>query len=182
MMICANCNHEQSYHLAGFNDRGERIFGGVGACTQDGCVCNQFRFPEPNVGVLIDPPPLGTPVQPQMRMGEQASDDGGKTWHHDKAAELPDETAQFVDRMMRNANLLALIPEDFILAMGNVMEAGVKGDRTAHDWMELAPQEVEKKLRSAMRHLANGEYDAAACNCLILWWHLQRGDRVTKQP
>lgn len=66
------------------------------------------------------------------------------------------------------------VPPMFVEVMDEVMEEGVKNGRKAGDWKDLPPEMLEKKLRSAIGHMARGEYVAAACNCLILWWHLQR--------
>ncbi len=66
------------------------------------------------------------------------------------------------------------VPPEFIRALDDVLAKGVKHGRESLDWQCLTEDQVKEKLRSLMRHTANGEYDAAACNCLILWWHLQR--------
>lgn len=90
----------------------------------------------------------------------------------ERAEECEREAAESVDAMERD--VADHVPSAFVMAMEAVFEAGVKGDRKPGDWMRITPAEAEAKMRSALRHLANGEYDAAACNCLILWWHFQR--------
>lgn len=70
--------------------------------------------------------------------------------------------------------LLAHIPIEFALAVGKVMQDGLKEGRQPGDWKDLGPGPAAEKLASALRHLANAEYAAAAANCLILWWHFDR--------
>ncbi len=88
--------------------------------------------------------------------------------------EVPSEPGSAPAQMVGPYVLPEHIPIEFIEMLEQVFDRGVKDGRSPGDWKRISPAEAEQKIRSAMRHLANGEYVAAAANCLIMWWNLQR--------
>ena len=78
------------------------------------------------------------------------------------------------DDMELQKQLLAHVPLEFVLQMGQVFEDGLRGSRLPGDWKQLPPETHHGKLKSLLGHAATGEFVAAACNALILWWHRER--------
>jgi hypothetical protein len=76
---------------------------------------------------------------------------------------------------------MALVPFDFIAAMADNFERGLKDGRKAFDWKKIEWNDAEtlKYFSKLMRHLmsaAEGKTDcdhlaAVACNAAILWHH-----------
>ncbi len=67
-----------------------------------------------------------------------------------------------------------LVPREFIMAMGMRLRDGIKDGREAGDWKDLKHGPAWQKRMNLEVHVEAGEYDSAACNALILWWHFQR--------
>lgn len=60
------------------------------------------------------------------------------------------------------------------MAMGRVMRSGLKDGRQMGDWQGLPRLVAANKTANLFIHMDAKEYDAVACNALILWWHFQR--------
>ncbi len=73
-----------------------------------------------------------------------------------------------------------LVPKEFIIALGRVFRDGLKDGRKADDWKELSKDDALSKVHNMYVHTGAEEYDSAACNSLILWWHFQREDPADK--
>lgn len=78
----------------------------------------------------------------------------------------------------------SLVDAGFIMAMAEVLEAGLKGARKREDWQRIPrPQALEECRDALLRHaFGQGPEDerqhlaAVACNAMILWWHLGQDD------
>lgn len=76
----------------------------------------------------------------------------------------------------------SLVDAGFIMAMAEVMEAGLKGGRNREDWQRVERQQAIEEYRDALLRHAFGQgpederqhLAAVACNAMILWWHLGR--------
>lgn len=76
----------------------------------------------------------------------------------------------------------SLVDAGFIMAMAEVMEAGLKGERNREDWQRIERQQALEEYRDALLRHAFGQgpederqhLAAVACNAMILWWHLGR--------
>lgn len=74
----------------------------------------------------------------------------------------------------------SLVDADFIMAMAEVLELGLKGGRNREDWQRIPrPQALEEYRDALLRHaLGQGPENvrqhlaATAVNAMILWWHL----------
>lgn len=159
--ICITCRHPRRRHRDG-----------TGICI---CDCNMFRGEPPKAPVCDDCPDWAADFAPadfpRVEESIEAADseptrDGPFEY---RAPHQSSEFRYYVEKHCRH------ISPEFISAMDAIFEAGVKGDRVALDWQDLPPTEASKKLKNLLVHLAADEFDSAACNALILWWHFQRG-------
>ena len=77
----------------------------------------------------------------------------------------------------------SLVDPGFIMAMAELMERGLKDGRKREDWQRVPREQALEEYRDAgLRHaLGYGEETeeehqvAMACNAMIRWWHLRRG-------
>ena len=180
-----NCGHGDDHHKSG-----------VGMCTTQDCHCNKFQelvVIRPTMSVVDMEGvvgPAGATVVLEVQPADVAATSGvcrdcpiggrdGSGPVCTNVEKCDRECAESIEVDAEDASDVGEVPADFIRAINAIFEAGLaepyKGPpRYAGSWKELTEAEASQKLLSALRHLANGEYDSAAGNALILWWHFQR--------